>query len=108
MNGFKYTCKCGVGFNEEAHNIVVDLGENTKAHVNFNLHQENGEFWCFCKDCLQTMFQQYFNELNPTQKNFMRDMLTKSATSILKTTGSDISIGATPADIQIIDEVEPE
>jgi hypothetical protein len=104
----RYTCSCGKEFEGESHQITLDLGENTRATIDFPLLQDDGEFWEFCPGCLQKHFQEYLNGLNPTQLGFMRDMLTKTATSILKTVGSDVSIGATPAEVVIIDEIRSE
>ena len=104
----RYNCSCGKEFEGESHQITLDLGENTRATIDFPLRQSNGEFWEFCPNCLQAHFQEYLNGLNPTQLGFMRDMFTKTATSILKTTGSDVSISSSPAEVVIIDEIRPE
>jgi len=102
----KYTCSCGNEFEGDCHQITLDLGENTRATVNFELRQPNGDFWCLCPTCLRAHFQKYLDELNPSQLKFMRDMLTKTAISVLKTeASSELTVG-TPAEIIIIDENE--
>ena len=102
----KHNCSCGQEFEGDCHRITLDLGENTRATVDFQLLQPDGDFWCFCPTCLKTHFQNHLDSLNPSQLAFMRDMLTKTAVSILKTeSSSEITVGK-PAEIIIIDENE--
>lgn len=98
--------RCPKEFEDGTHNIVLDLGENTRATVPFDSKLMLEHFRGLCPECLQKAFQEYFDDLNPSQQKFMRDMLTKTAVSMIKTTTAKSS--DCEADIVLIDDVTEE
>ena len=51
-------------------------------HICFPINQEGGEKIELCQNCLQAIFQEFIDDMNDVQKQFMRDQSKKHALDI--------------------------
>lgn len=75
--------RCPNTFPKDAvHDLHLDIEEGVMIHVSFPINQVDGEVISLCKDCLQSTFQEFMDNLNPAQKQFMRDQARKQAIDV--------------------------